>query len=168
MVHAAVEQTRPGDILVVTTTSESSDGAFGELFATALAQRGVRGLVTTTGVRDVADLRSMPFPVWTPYVHAQGTVKATGGSVNVPIVICGTVIHPGDAILADDDGVLCVSRTGVDAALHAARARESKEAVAREAFQSGELGLDYYDLRSKLNELGVIYVDSKDTSANSE
>lgn len=168
MVHAAVEQTKPGDILVVTTTSESSDGAFGELLATALAQRGVLGLVTTTGVRDTAALRSMPFPVWTPHVHAQGTVKATGGSVNVPIVIGGTVICPGDAILADDDGVLSVPRTQVNAASQAALARESKEAAAREAFRSGELGLDYYNLRSKLKELGVFYVDSEDESTNSE
>jgi 4-hydroxy-4-methyl-2-oxoglutarate aldolase len=158
MIHAAVEQCRPGDLLVVTTTSPCIDGLFGELFATALAHRGVRGLVTTTGVRDVADLRSMRFPVWSAAVSAQGSVKATAGAVNVPIVVGGQVVHPGDAVLADDDGVVCVPRARVDEALIAGRARLDKEDAARRAFRDGELGLDRYGLRATLADLGVTYV----------
>jgi 4-hydroxy-4-methyl-2-oxoglutarate aldolase len=158
MFHVAVEQCRPGDLLVVTTTSPSTDGMFGELLATSLRSRGVRGLVTETGVRDVADLRHMGFPVWSAAVSAQGTVKSTAGSVNVPIVIGGQLVRPGDAIVADDDGVLCVPRSDVARGLTAAAARLAKEAESRAAFQSGELGLDRYDLRPKLAELGVRYV----------
>ncbi|MFC7404536.1 4-carboxy-4-hydroxy-2-oxoadipate aldolase/oxaloacetate decarboxylase [Georgenia alba] len=159
MIHAAVEQCRPGDVLVVTTTSESLDGAFGELFATALAHRGVRGLVTTTGVRDTAELREMGFPAWSAAVHAQGTVKATAGSVNVPVTIGRTLVRPGDVILADDDGVLCVPRGEAGSAIEASRAREAKEAATRAAFLEGELGLDRYGLRQVLADLGVTYVD---------
>jgi 4-hydroxy-4-methyl-2-oxoglutarate aldolase len=160
MIHAAVEQCRTGDVLVVTTTSPSSDGMFGELFATALQVRGVRGLVTTGGVRDVADLHTMGFPVWSAAVSAQGTVKATPGSVNTPIIVGGQLIRPGDAILADDDGVMVVSRHDVDVALSAAEARFQKEQEAREAFRAGALGLDRYGLRAKLTELGVEYMTS--------
>lgn len=160
MIHAAIEQCRQDDILVITTTSESLDGAFGELFATALVRRGVRGVVTTTGVRDVADLRRMGFPVWSASVHAQGTVKATAGSVNVPITIGPTIIRPGDVIVADDDGVLCVPRAAAGDAIEASQAREAKEAGARTAFQQGELGLDRYGLRGTLERLGVSYVDA--------
>ncbi|WP_199432006.1 4-carboxy-4-hydroxy-2-oxoadipate aldolase/oxaloacetate decarboxylase [Qaidamihabitans albus] len=162
MIHAAVEQCRPGDVLVVTTTSPCSDGMFGELFATALQVRGVRGLVTTGGVRDVAELHEMRFPVWSAAVSAQGTVKATPGSVNVPITVGGQLVRPGDAIIADDDGVLVVPRDDVGAALDAAQARVDKEQAAREAFRGGELGLDRYGLRSRLAELGVEYVDAGD------
>jgi len=162
MIHAAVEQTQPGDILVVTTTSPSSDGAFGELFATALQHRGVRGLITTTGVRDTADLQAMNFPVWSPAVSAQGTVKATAGCVNVPITVGGQYIRPGDAILADDDGVMVVARDQIDTALTAAQARTDKEQATREAFQNGELGLDRYNLRPKLKELGVEYLTAEE------
>ncbi|WP_190813979.1 4-carboxy-4-hydroxy-2-oxoadipate aldolase/oxaloacetate decarboxylase [Saccharopolyspora pogona] len=158
MIHAAVEQCRTGDVLVVTTTSPSRDGLFGELFATALQHRGVRGLVINTGVRDVADLRAMNFPVWSAAVSAQGTVKATAGAVNVPVVISGQTIRPGDAILADDDGVMVVSREDVDRGLDKSQARLDKEEATRKAFRAGELGLDRYGLRTKLAELGVEYL----------
>jgi 4-hydroxy-4-methyl-2-oxoglutarate aldolase len=158
MIHAAVEQCRAGDLLVVTTTSPSLDGLFGELFATALQRRGVRGLVTTTGVRDVGDLRAMGFPAWSAAVSAQGSVKATAGAVNVPIVIGGQLVRPGDAVLADDDGVVMVPRTLVGEVVAAAQAREDKEAAARRAFRDGELGLDRYGLRATLADLGVEYI----------
>jgi 4-hydroxy-4-methyl-2-oxoglutarate aldolase len=158
MIHVAVEQCRPGDVLVVTTTSPSTDGMFGELFATALQYRGVRGLVIDAGVRDVADLHAMGFPVWSAAVSAQGTVKATPGAVNVPVSIGGQTIRPGDAILADDDGVVRIPREGVAGAVKAARAREEKEAATRAAFQKGELGLDRYGLRDRLPGMGVEYV----------
>jgi 4-hydroxy-4-methyl-2-oxoglutarate aldolase len=161
MIHAAVEQCQPGDILVVTTTSPSSDGAFGELLATSLRHRGVRGLVTTGGVRDVAELRAMGFPVFSSAVSAQGTVKATAGAVNVPVSISGQHIVPGDAVLADDDGALVVARTEVASAVAAARARADKESAARAAFRDGELGLDRYGLRSVLAQLGVEYLDHR-------
>jgi 4-hydroxy-4-methyl-2-oxoglutarate aldolase len=162
MIHAAVEQCRPGDLLVVTTASPSTDGSFGELLATALQARDVRGLVTTGGVRDVSDLRSMGFPVWSAAVSAQGTVKATAGSVNVPLAIGDQLISPGDAILADDDGVMVVPRHHVDHALDAAQARVDKEEAARQSFRAGELGLDRYGLRTKLTELGVRYVTAEE------
>jgi 4-hydroxy-4-methyl-2-oxoglutarate aldolase len=162
MIHAAVEQCRPGDVLVVTTTSPSSDGMFGELFATALQQRGVRGLVTTGGVRDVTDLHAMGFPVWSAAVSAQGTVKATAGAVNVPVTLGGQVVKPGDAVLADDDGVMVVPREDVDRALDSSQARLEKEQAAREAFRDGELGLDRYGLRAKLAELGVEYISAEE------
>lgn len=158
MIHVAVEQCRPGDVLVVTTTSPSTDGMFGELFATALQFRGVRGLVIDAGVRDVADLHAMGFPVWSAAVSAQGTVKATPGAVNVPVTIGGQVIRPGDAILADDDGVVRVPREQIADAVEAARAREEKEQATRAAFQKGELGLDRYGLRDRLPGMGVEYV----------
>ena len=159
MIHAAVEQCRPGDILVVTTTSPGTDGAFGELLATALLYRGVRGLITTGGVRDVAELHAMNFPVFCAAVSAQGTVKATPGAVNVPVSIGGQQVRPGDAVLADDDGVVVVPRPAVSGALAAAKARADKERASRAAFRRGELGLDRYGLRSVLAELAVEYVD---------
>ena len=165
MIHAAVEQCRQGDLLVVTTTSPCTDGLFGELLATALAHRGVRGLVTTTGVRDVADLRAMGFPVWSAAVSAQGSVKATAGAVNVPIVVGGQVVRPGDAVLADDDGAVCVPRERVGDALTASQARVDKEEATRRAFREGELGLDRYGLRATLAELGVEYVKAPGGSA---
>lgn len=158
MIHVAVEQCRPGDVLVVATNSPSADGLFGELFATALARRGVRGAVLATGVRDVAELREMGFPVWSRAVSAQGSVKATAGAVNIPIVLGGQIIHPGDVIVADDDGVAVVTRAEVPEALAAARARVEKEAAARAAFERGEVGLDVYAMREKVKALGIEYV----------
>ncbi|MGV9893761.1 4-carboxy-4-hydroxy-2-oxoadipate aldolase/oxaloacetate decarboxylase [Streptomyces tendae] len=157
MIHAAVEQCGEGDVLVVTTTSPSTDGLFGELFATALQRRGVRGIVINTGIRDTQELREMGFAAWSRAVSAQGTVKATGGSVNVPIAIDGQVIRPGDVIVADDDGVVVVPRERARQVAEASEAREQKEAATRAAFVEGQLGLDRYGLREKLKELGVTY-----------
>ncbi|MYR43707.1 4-carboxy-4-hydroxy-2-oxoadipate aldolase/oxaloacetate decarboxylase [Streptomyces sp. SID5910] len=157
MIHAAVEQCGEGDVLVVTTTSPSTDGMFGELFATALQRRGVRGLVIDAGVRDTQELREMGFAAWSRAVSAQGTVKATGGSVNVPVAVDGQVIRPGDVIVADDDGVVVVPRERARHVAEASEAREKKEAASRAAFVAGQLGLDRYGLRGKLERLGVTY-----------
>jgi 4-hydroxy-4-methyl-2-oxoglutarate aldolase len=157
MIHAAVEQCGEGDILVVTTTSPCTDGLFGELFATALKQRGVRGVVLSTGIRDTQELRDMGFAAWSRAVSAQGTVKATGGSVNVPIAIDGQVIRPGDVILAHDDGVGVVPRARARETAERSEAREAKEAATRAAFLDGQLGLDRYGLRETLKRLGVEY-----------
>jgi 4-hydroxy-4-methyl-2-oxoglutarate aldolase len=162
MIHVAVEQCRPGDVLVVATNSPSTDGLFGELFATALAHRGVRGVVLGCGVRDVAELREMGFPAWSRAVSAQGSVKATAGAVNVPVVLGGQPIHPGDVVVADDDGVMVVPRVDVPRALTASQARIDKEAASRAAFQQGELGLDRYGMREKLKDLGIEYVSYDD------
>jgi 4-hydroxy-4-methyl-2-oxoglutarate aldolase len=161
MIHAAVEQCWAGDLLVVTTTSPSTDGLFGELLATSLAARGVRGLVIDAGVRDVAELRAMGFGVWSAAVSAQGTVKETAGAVNVPVSVGGQIIRPGDAILADDDGVVCVPRADVGRALTASRERLAKEEKSRKALAGGQLGLDLYGLRDKLAALGVSYVEEE-------
>jgi 4-hydroxy-4-methyl-2-oxoglutarate aldolase len=142
----------------VTTASPSTDGMFGELLATSLAARGVRGLVIEAGVRDVAELRAMGFPVWSAAVSAQGTVKETAGAVNVPVSVGGQIVRPGDAIIADDDGVVCVPRGDVRAALAAAQARVAKEEQVRQALAGGQLGLDLYGLREKLAARGVEYV----------
>jgi 4-hydroxy-4-methyl-2-oxoglutarate aldolase len=168
MIHAAIEQCRAGDVLVVTTTSPSVDGAFGELFATALHARGVRGLVTTTGVRDVAELRALGFAVWSAAVFAQGTVKATPGSVNVPITVGAVTVAPGDVVVADDDGVLRVPRLQADRALAAADARLAKEEADRAAYRGGELSLDRKGLRPLLSELGIEYVTQADYEARGD
>ena len=160
MIHAAAEQCRPGDLLVVTTASPCTDGMFGELLATSLAARGVRGLVIEAGVRDVAELRAMGFPVWSAAVSAQGTVKETPGAVNVPVCIGGQIVRPGDAIVADDDGVVCVPRALAGQAVAAARARVAKEEQTRKALAGGRLGLDLYGLRDKLAARGVQYVEA--------
>lgn len=158
MLHVAVEQCRPGDILVAAPTSPCTDGMFGELLATSLRSRGVRGVVIDAGVRDVADLRAMGFPAWSAAVSAQGTVKATAGAVNVPLAIGGQTIAPGDAIVADDDGVVVVPRADAGTAVTAARARVEKEENTRGALADGQLGLDRYGLRDVLDRLGVQYV----------
>ncbi|MDX6335475.1 MAG: 4-hydroxy-4-methyl-2-oxoglutarate aldolase [Streptosporangiaceae bacterium] len=158
MLHAAIEQARPGDLLVVTTTSPSSDGFVGELITTGLAARGVRGLVTTTGVRDVAAITEARFPVWSQFVSAQGTLKAIAGAVNMPVSIGGTVIAPGDAVVADDDGVVCIPRAQAAQVAADGRRRVQHEDEARDAFARGELGLDRYQLRAVLERLGVTYV----------
>jgi 4-hydroxy-4-methyl-2-oxoglutarate aldolase len=160
MIHAAVEFCQPGDVLVVTTTSESTDGMFGELLATSLVAHGVQGLVIDAGVRDVAELTAMDFPVWSKAVSAQGTVKSTAGSVNVPVVCAGAGVSPGDVIIGDIDGVVVVPRAFAAQAARASQERVAKEEKARAKLKAGELGIDFYGLRAKLHELGVAYVDS--------
>jgi 4-hydroxy-4-methyl-2-oxoglutarate aldolase len=159
MIHAAIEVCRPGDVLVVTTTSESTDGMFGELLAVSARAHGVVGLLIDAGVRDVADLTTMEFPVWSKAISAQGTVKATAGSVNVPVVCAGAVIAPGDVIVGDIDGVVVVPRQAAAEVARLGNERVAKEEKSRDRLRRGELGLDFYGLRAKLTELGVKIVD---------
>jgi 4-hydroxy-4-methyl-2-oxoglutarate aldolase len=159
MIHAAVEICQPGDFLVVTTTSESTDGMFGELLATSLATRGVVGLIIEAGVRDVTELTAMDFPVWAKAIHAQGTVKDTPGWVNVPVVCAGATVNPGDVIVADQDGVCVVPRESAEEVVKASQSRIAKEEKSRERLRGGELGLDFYGLRTKLKDLGVEFVE---------
>ncbi len=162
MIHAALELCEEGDLLVVTTTSESTDGMFGELLAVSARARGVVGLVIDAGVRDVTDITAMGFPVWAKAISAQGTVKATAGSVNVPVVCAGTLVRPGDVIVADADGVVVVPRQAAAEIARLGTERVAKEQKSRERLRSGELGLDFYGFRTKLTELGVRYVDEED------
>ncbi len=161
MIHAAMDVCKRGDILVVTTTSESTDGMFGELLGVSCEAHGVVGLITDAGVRDTAELTAMDFPVWARAISAQGTVKSTAGSVNVPVVCAGMMVNPGDVVVADADGVVVVPREQAAAVAQAGRDRIDKEAKTRERLRNGELGLDFYGLREKLKQLGVNYVDEE-------
>jgi 4-hydroxy-4-methyl-2-oxoglutarate aldolase len=163
MIHVAVEQCQKGDVLVVAPTSPSDAGYFGELLASSLAARGVKGLIIEAGCRDVAALNEMKFPVWSKAVSAQGTVKETLGSVNIPIVCAGQLIHPGDLVVADDDGVVVVQRKSAADVLRKSQAREEKEVETRARLQAGDLGLDIYGMRDKLRQKGLAYRKQSET-----
>ena len=165
MIHASIEVCHPGDILVVVTTSESTDGMFGELLGVSCQAHGIAGLIIDAGVRDTAELTTMSFPVWAKAVSAQGTVKSTAGDVNIPVVCAGAMINPGDVIVADADGVVVVPSEKAGQVAQASEQRIAKEERSRQRLRSGELGLDFYGLRAKLVELGVEFVDEDTKTA---
>jgi len=159
MLHVAAELIRPGDVVVVATSADNTDGMFGELLATSFRARGAKGLVIEAGCRDVADLKAMDFPVWSREISAKGTVKATVGSVNIPVVCGGALVNPGDVVAADDDGIVIIPRREAAKVAAAAEAREQKEAANRKRLAAGELGLDIYGMREALAKAGLRYVE---------
>ena len=159
MIHVAAEVLKPGDVLIVACSSECTDGAFGELLATSIRARGAKGIVLDMGCRDAREISEMKFPLWSRAISAKGTVKASIGSVNVPVVCAGVVVNPGDVVVADDDGVVIVPRTEAEKVAKAGAEREKKEAASRARLAKGELGLDIYGMRAALQEKGLKYVD---------
>jgi 4-hydroxy-4-methyl-2-oxoglutarate aldolase len=162
MLHVAAELLQPGDVVVFAVSSADDHGFFGELLATSFRAHGGLGLIIDAGVRDISELQAMDFPVWSKAVHAKGTIKATVGSVNVPVICAGASIHPGDVIVGDDDGVVVVPAASAGEVAQASQAREEKEAATRARLKSGELGLDIYGMRDKLEAAGLAYYDDLD------